>query len=182
MQCVFVRMSASQGPTVLSVFLTTGAVPISLSRRGYWTGGILLALQKLGEDGHSTPRCPELRPFGSLRGTMAAETDPESLPTEGFITKKEWEMLSNALRLSPRELQLMQGVFEEMKDRAIASRLGISTHTVRTHFERLFRKLGVRSRAGVLVIAFKLIRVSTVGQLVLSEPDGSRDHPIRPVG
>lgn len=61
------------------------------------------------------------------------------------------------MRLSPRELQLVEAVCSELKDRAIAERLGISTHTVRTHFERLFRKLGVHSRGGVAVNAMQFV-------------------------
>ena len=45
----------------------------------------------------------------------------------------------------------MRGILTERIDRAIASDLGVSVHTVRTHLERLFRKLGVHSRTGVAV-------------------------------
>ena len=73
------------------------------------------------------------------------------------LTDQEWKTLGRLMRLSPRELQIVEAVCLELKDRAIAERLGISTHTVRTHFERLFRKLGVHSRGGVAVNAMKFV-------------------------
>lgn len=75
-----------------------------------------------------------------------------------FLTEMEWAALARMKNLSPRELQLIQAVGEDLKDQAIAGRLGISVHTVRTHFERVFRKLGVNSRVGLMVVAFKISR------------------------
>lgn len=88
------------------------------------------------------------------------------------ITDHEWTAVSNSLRLSRRELQLMQAVCAELKDRAIADQLGISVHTVRTHFERLFRKLGVHSRVGLVVCAYGAIRNLHAG-------DGSNGETFR---
>jgi DNA-binding NarL/FixJ family response regulator len=49
-------------------------------------------------------------------------------------------------RLSPRESQIVQHVLLDEKERAIAAKLGISTHTVHTHLRRIYAKLGVSSR------------------------------------
>ena len=43
-------------------------------------------------------------------------------------------------------------------DSVIAAELGISIHTVRSHMERLFRKLHVGSRTGVVVAFFPELR------------------------
>jgi DNA-binding CsgD family transcriptional regulator len=45
----------------------------------------------------------------------------------------------------------MQAVFDDQKETAIAANLGISTHTVHTHLERLYRKLRVSSRVSLVV-------------------------------
>jgi DNA-binding CsgD family transcriptional regulator len=72
-----------------------------------------------------------------------------------LFTAREWAALARMQRLSPREMQLLQAVFGDLKDQTIAVQLGISIHTVRTHFERLFRKLQVHSRVGLMIRAFR---------------------------
>lgn len=76
--------------------------------------------------------------------------DPEAL-----FTGDEWSSLASWLGISERERQVLQGVCDNLKDGAIAERMAISVPTVRTHFERLFRKLGVNSRSGLVVCLFK---------------------------
>ena len=65
---------------------------------------------------------------------------------EPFITEQAWTMLIERLALSPREAEIARRVFTDDKELAIAMSLDISPHTVRTHMERLYRKLDVRSR------------------------------------
>jgi DNA-binding CsgD family transcriptional regulator len=57
-----------------------------------------------------------------------------------------WRDLAHSLKLSQRESEILQAVFDDHKESRIADNLGISSHTVHTHFERLYRKLGVSSR------------------------------------
>lgn len=49
--------------------------------------------------------------------------------------------------LSARERQILALLADGLPNKQIASRLGISTNTVKTHLELLFDKLGVSSRA-----------------------------------
>ena len=62
-----------------------------------------------------------------------------------------WPRLGMALRLSPREMQIVQGVFEDRKEESIAYELGISPHTVNTYFQRLYAKLRVSSRPQLIL-------------------------------
>jgi DNA-binding NarL/FixJ family response regulator len=62
-----------------------------------------------------------------------------------------WKTIANSLRISARELEIIQGIFDDRKELAIADELKISTHTVHTHLERLYRKLGVSSRLGLVL-------------------------------
>jgi DNA-binding CsgD family transcriptional regulator len=62
-----------------------------------------------------------------------------------------WRVIANSLRISDRELQIVQGIFDDKKESAIADELMISVHTVHTHLERLYRKLGVSSRVGLVL-------------------------------
>lgn len=94
---------------------------------------------------------------------------------ETVLDARAWCMLAAALRLSPRELEIARGIFRDEKDVAIAGRLGISPHTVHTHVERLYHKLGVHSRVELV-----LHIVQTYLQLVSdshSDPDASGDDP-----
>jgi DNA-binding CsgD family transcriptional regulator len=59
--------------------------------------------------------------------------------------------LGRVLALSPRELEIARGVMADEKEMAIAVRLGISVHTVHTHLERIYRKMGVSSRVQLVV-------------------------------
>jgi DNA-binding NarL/FixJ family response regulator len=62
-----------------------------------------------------------------------------------------WKVIANSLCISDRELQIIQGIFDDRKEFAIADELKISIHTVHTHLERLYRKLGVSSRVTLVL-------------------------------
>jgi len=53
---------------------------------------------------------------------------------------------------SVREAQIVELIALGCEDKEIATRLGISRRTVRTHLERLFGDLGVHSRAAAVAI------------------------------
>ena len=60
-------------------------------------------------------------------------------------------MLVRSLKLSAREFQIIQGLFDDETKAETALRLHISPYTVHAHLDRLYRKLGVGSRCQVLV-------------------------------
>ena len=64
---------------------------------------------------------------------------------------REWCLIAESLSLSPRERQITQGVLHDLKEAAIARRLGISRHTVHTYIERIYHKLTVNSRVQLVV-------------------------------
>ena len=57
------------------------------------------------------------------------------------------------LGLSRRELEVLERVANGETNRAIASALFVSPSTVKTHFDRIYEKLGVHDRAGALALA-----------------------------
>lgn len=73
----------------------------------------------------------------------------------GLFSDAEWDAIRAELNLSPRESQILCGVFDDLSESGIASKLGISVHTVHTYFERLYRKVGVSSRPALLVRVFE---------------------------
>ena len=57
--------------------------------------------------------------------------------------------------LSPRQLQILEGLVKGERDREIARRLGITENTVKNHAYEIRQKLGVRSRAEAAVEALR---------------------------
>lgn len=58
--------------------------------------------------------------------------------------------------LSPRETEILQKVAWGATTKEVAHQLGISAHTVKTHLERIYDKLGANDRAQAVAIAIRL--------------------------
>jgi DNA-binding CsgD family transcriptional regulator len=71
-----------------------------------------------------------------------------------FIKEWIWHEIVRLLKISGRESEIIRYIMTGEPDKCIASRLGISTHTVRTHVERLYTKLNVNSRAQLIARIF----------------------------
>jgi DNA-binding NarL/FixJ family response regulator len=82
-----------------------------------------------------------------------------------LIPSGAWLHLARLLRLSSREMQIVQHVFDDRKLESIAFELGISPKTVETYFQRLYTKLHVSSRPQLI------LRVMAV--YLLFPPSGS---------
>ena len=63
--------------------------------------------------------------------------------------------LGAARRLTKRELEVLELLGEGLRHEDIARRLYISPKTVATHVEHILRKLGVRSRAQAIAVAYR---------------------------
>lgn len=68
-----------------------------------------------------------------------------------MLSTGTWPSLAQSLGLSPRELQVVKGVFQDHKKERIAAELGISPHTVSTYVQRIYAKLCVASRPQLIV-------------------------------
>ena len=84
--------------------------------------------------------------------TGAAERPPLS-PTLGssLVPSDVWSRLRDSLGLSDRELQIVQGIFEDQKQECIAYTLGISPHSVNTYIQRIYAKLRIGSRPQLIL-------------------------------
>ncbi len=81
-------------------------------------------------------------------GGSRAATTPTEVPG-GFTP---WERIA---RLTPRECDVLRGIASGQTNKAIAASFGISPRTVETHRERLMRKLGVSTVAGLTALALE---------------------------
>jgi two-component system, NarL family, nitrate/nitrite response regulator NarL len=82
----------------------------------------------------------------AVGGTQAAA------PTDAPESPSAWERIAH---LTPRECDVLRGVASGQTNKAIAAALGISPRTVETHRERLMRKLGVGTVAGLTALAIE---------------------------
>lgn len=86
------------------------------------------------------------------RGIGGAVVDAASTPSGRSVFSDDmWRQITDVLRLSRRESEILKAVFDDQQESSIAAHLGISTHTVHTHLERVYRKLSVSSRVGLVV-------------------------------
>jgi DNA-binding CsgD family transcriptional regulator len=80
--------------------------------------------------------------------------DPTPHIGRTICSDQTWERGTSVLALSVREAEILKAVFEDQKESCIAANLGISSHTVHTHLERIYRKLRVSSRVELVVRIF----------------------------
>ncbi|WP_433786752.1 response regulator transcription factor [Actinomycetospora sp. CA-101289] len=80
-----------------------------------------------------------------------------------------------SLRISRREMQVLDGMCEGMSNAQIGRELYLSNNTVKSLARRLFTKLGVHERAHAVARAYRL-------GLLASAPEGSRVRTSAPTG
>ena len=102
-----------------------------------------------------------------------------------LLSKDAWTKIARALELSPRKLQVCRGIFEDLKQSAIASNLGISRDTVHSYCRQVFEQLAVRScgclRLRIIEEFFALILSGKLPPICPHHAKGSCSlHPMRP--
>lgn len=68
-----------------------------------------------------------------------------------LLSFESWAHLRDALRLSERELVIVQGIFSDEDPKNISLSLNISTDTFYTALQRIYVKLHIGSRAELIV-------------------------------
>jgi DNA-binding NarL/FixJ family response regulator len=75
--------------------------------------------------------------------------------TRAFIEELQYVDRRPDTPLSRRESEILQKVAYGATTKMVARELGISPHTVKTHLERIFEKLGANDRAQAVAIALR---------------------------
>jgi len=96
------------------------------------------------KDSAATMLATQLRMAVGARGGGSFAPEPAG-PTP-------WERIA---QLTPRECDVLRGIASGHTNKAIAATFGISPRTVETHRERLMRKLGVSTVAGLTALALE---------------------------
>ena len=89
-----------------------------------------------------------ISPYASMLTTavMAYSSAPK---------KNDLTLLKSEYQLSPREKEICRLIYKGLTDKEIASALGISFYTVRTHIEHIFIKLDVTTRTEIIYRLFE---------------------------
>ena len=66
------------------------------------------------------------------------------------------DQTTSEVRLTPTQIKVMRGVHSGQLNKQIAYELGIAEATVKAHMTALMRKLNVRNRTQVAVVAQRL--------------------------
>lgn len=88
--------------------------------------------------GYHTPQRQAFRAVRLGSSVIIAPREPLSAAGEGD---------GMSPRFSPRQIEVLQGLVEGLTDKEIATRLGLSAHTVTNHIGILKARLGARTRA-----------------------------------
>jgi DNA-binding NarL/FixJ family response regulator len=67
------------------------------------------------------------------------------------ISEDGWKRAAAALRLSPQQARIVEGLLRGMRDKQIAADLDLSVPTVRTYLARMFIKIGVADRVELIL-------------------------------
>lgn len=112
---------------------------------------ILRAIEK-GADGYLLKDAPREELYAAVRG--AARGDSPLAPTVAHhLMSHLRDGMSN--RLSDREVEILELAARGTSNKRIAAELFITESTVKTHWTRIFEKLGVYDRTAAVVAAIK---------------------------
>ncbi len=75
-------------------------------------------------------------------------------PPSSHMSTDEWRSIAGILGLPRRQLQIVQCVFDGLDEPSIGQELGLSSHTVHAHLNRLYKKIHVNSRCELIVRVF----------------------------
>ncbi|MBN2562905.1 MAG: helix-turn-helix transcriptional regulator [Phycisphaerae bacterium] len=78
------------------------------------------------------------------------KTSRDDLPE--LFSDAKWRQLADRLDLTPRQLAAARLVCRGCTTQQIAARIGISPDTARLHLRKLFARLDVHDRVGVVVL------------------------------
>lgn len=86
---------------------------------------------------------------GYLQNLRAAATRTEPVAPKGPLQDE-------AMRLSPKEGQILRRLAEGHSNKELARKLFVTENTVETHLRRIYGKLGIRSRTQAVARALEL--------------------------
>ena len=68
-----------------------------------------------------------------------------------ILKTKQWEYLSKCWHLTPREIQVAKLICQGLDNRQVGRKLHIAYNTVRAHLGNIFRKVGAKGKAELIL-------------------------------
>ena len=143
----------------MSLVIESGAAPISSARI------ILTDAENFAMINHSRVRAILPRDASSeeiIAAVQAAATGLIALHPDAFDyllsqirSEERPELAFSDPILSPREIEILRMIAEGLGNKEIASKLGISDHTVKFHISSVFGKLGAANRAEAVALGIR---------------------------
>jgi DNA-binding NarL/FixJ family response regulator len=151
-----VRMAKKASPDTKTLILTA-----------YDDDVYILALMEAGASGYLLKTAREKELVDSIRSVYSGESVLH--PAIAQKVARLWAQRVSAAhkiteQLSPRELEVLDLAAHGLRNKAIASGLTISVHTVEGHFNSIFAKLGVSSRTEAILYALSRHLISLEGE------------------
>ncbi|MEI8043733.1 MAG: helix-turn-helix transcriptional regulator [Verrucomicrobiota bacterium] len=87
-----------------------------------------------------------------------------------ILSDHAWSEIAKAMGITKREIQIIQGVFDNRHEVDIAERLRISPHTVHMHLNRLYKKLIVTSRTELVLRIVQEMVTLTLSETAVLPP------------
>ena len=113
---------------------------------------------------------PTLSPRSNVPAWQAAGS--------ALVPGDAWLQIRNSLRLSEREVRMVQGIFNDEENERIASALAISPERVYRMMQRIYIKLHIGSRAELIVRVMSEY-LALVGDQTQPEMPGSFCWPVK---
>ena len=76
---------------------------------------------------------------------------------ESLLSSAEWDQVVRSLRLSSQQARIVGLILQGKQDKEIAAAMELSIWTVRTQLTRLFQRLDVGGRVGLVLHAFRIV-------------------------
>ena len=92
-------------------------------------------------------------------------------PSEGLLTSEEWVILGTTFNLTARELDAAILIFEDGTRMSIGRRLKRSPAAIRKRIDKVFKKLNVKDRLGLVQRLWQVYRT------LYPEREGHKDAP-----
>ena len=78
------------------------------------------------------------------------------------LKTKQWEYLRKCWHLTPREVEVAKLVCDGMDNEQIGKKLHIKYNTARSHPGNMFRKVGFKSKAGIILEFIRVLQKARI--------------------
>jgi DNA-binding NarL/FixJ family response regulator len=82
----------------------------------------------------------------------------ESIAGRSIFSESEWRGLADLMQMSRQQRRIVWCLTQGMGDKDIAQAMGITPSTVRTHLDRIFKRMGVDDRVKLVLLLVREFR------------------------